>query len=84
MSLRDLRQQRMLTQREVAELSGLTITTLSRIENERVAPSLKTIRTLAAVFEMSPQEMREVIISNQLPLWASVEFDGRISRINGG
>ena len=71
MSLQDLRQQRMMTQREVAERSGLTVTTLSRIENGKVVPTFKTIRNLAAVFGLSPQEMREIVMSNQLPLWAA-------------
>lgn len=70
MSLQDLRQQRMMTQREVAERSGLTVTTLSRIENGKVVPTFRTIRNLATVFSLSPQEMREIIMSNQLPLWA--------------
>ncbi len=72
MSLRDLRQQRMLTQREVAERAGLTITTLSRIENEKVIPTFRTIRNLAAVFDISPQEMRDILVGNQLPLWTSI------------
>jgi len=67
----------MLTQREVAERAGLTITTLSRIENEKVMPTFRTIRTLAAVFDISPQEMRDILIGNQLPLWTSpVPEDG--------
>jgi transcriptional regulator with XRE-family HTH domain len=70
MSLRDLRQQRMMTQREVAERAHLTVTTLSRIENGKVIPTFRTIRNLAAVFGVSAQEMREITTSAQLPLWA--------------
>jgi len=60
----------MMTQREVAEQANLTVTTLSRIENGRVAPSYRTIRNLASVFGLSPQEMRQIITAAQLPLWA--------------
>jgi len=66
--LRQLREQHMLTQREVAERAHLTITTLSRIENGKVKPSLSTIRNLAKVFEISPQDMRRIIMTGQLPL----------------
>jgi len=66
--LRQLRAQHMLTQREVAERAHLTITTLSRIENGKVKPSLSTIRNLAKVFEISPQDMRRIIMTGQLPL----------------
>ena len=65
--LRQLREQRMMTQREVAERADITVTALSRIENGRVRPSLRTIRSLASAFQLSPQEMRQVIASGQLP-----------------
>jgi len=70
MNMRDLRQQQLMTQREVAERAGITVTTLSRIENGKVIPTFKTIRNLAEVFGISPQEMREIVASAQLPLWA--------------
>jgi len=56
----------MLTQREVAERAHITITTLSRIENGRVMPNYRTIRNLAAVLEISPRELRQIITSHQL------------------
>jgi len=62
--LSDIRQQRMLTQREVAERAGLTITTLSRLENQHSVPTFRTIRALAEVFGMSPQELRQTIAAN--------------------
>lgn len=61
----------MMTQREVAQQAHLTVTTLSRIENGRVTPTFRTIGNLALVFGISPQEMREIITSSQLPLWAT-------------
>lgn len=66
--LRQLRERHMITQREVAERANLTITTLSRIENSKVKPSLSTIRNLAKVFDISPQDMRRIIMSGQLSL----------------
>jgi transcriptional regulator with XRE-family HTH domain len=66
--LKKLRQQRLLTQREVAEQAKITVTTLSRIENGRTIPSFKTIRNLATVFQISPQEMKQIIVSYQMTL----------------
>jgi len=66
--LRQVREQHMMTQREVAASANLTVTTLSRIENGKVKPSLSTIRSLAKVFGIPPQELRRIILSGQLPL----------------
>ncbi|MFC1999468.1 helix-turn-helix domain-containing protein [Chloroflexota bacterium] len=80
MDLRELREQRMMTQREVAERAHITVTTLSRIENGKVSASFRTIRSLAAVFSMSPQEMHEIVASAQLRLWPAdtrLEKSGR-------
>jgi transcriptional regulator with XRE-family HTH domain len=67
-ALRQLREDRVMTQREVAEGAGITITALSRIENGRERPNFTTIRSLAKVFGLSPQEMRRIILSGQLIL----------------
>lgn len=80
MSLRDLRQQTMMTQREVAQRAGITVTTLSRIENGKVVPSFRTVRSLAAVFGIAPQQMYEIVTSSQLPLWAVDTRPGRPKR----
>jgi len=66
--LRQVREQHMMTQREVAASANITVTTLSRIENGKVKPSLSTIRSLAKVFDIPPQEMRRIILTGQLPL----------------
>ena len=66
--LRQVREQHMMTQREVAVSANITVTTLSRIENGKVKPSLSTIRSLAKIFGIPPQEMRRIILTGQLPL----------------
>jgi transcriptional regulator with XRE-family HTH domain len=66
--LRQLREERVMTQRQVAEGAGITVTTLSRIENGKERPSFSTIRSLASVFDLPPQEMRRIILSGQLTL----------------
>ena len=66
--LHQVREQHMMTQREVAMSANLTVATLSRIENGKVKPSFSTIRSLAKVFGISPQDMRRIILAGQLPL----------------
>ena len=63
--LRTLRQNQMMTQRELATASGVGIATISRIEAGRVRASLRTIRALACALSMSPSEMRELLLSRQ-------------------
>ena len=65
--LRLLREGSLMTQRAVAGYAGITVTTLSRIETGKTVPSFTTIRRLADVFKLSPKEMRDIILSSQLP-----------------
>jgi transcriptional regulator with XRE-family HTH domain len=51
MNIRKLRLQRGWTQEQLAELSGLSIRTIQRIERGRPA-GLETLRSLAAVFDV--------------------------------
>jgi quercetin dioxygenase-like cupin family protein/DNA-binding transcriptional regulator YiaG len=50
--LRELRNQRKLSLRALAERSGLNINTLSLIENGRISPSVSTLQQLARALEM--------------------------------
>jgi transcriptional regulator with XRE-family HTH domain len=58
----------MMTQKELAAASGVGIATISRIEAGRVNASLRTIRVLAEVFNMSPRELREILSTQQARL----------------
>jgi transcriptional regulator with XRE-family HTH domain len=49
--LRDLRQARGLTLRQLADLTGVSAALLSQVENGRTDPSIATMRRLAAVFD---------------------------------
>jgi len=60
--LTKLRKEKMLTQQEVAFKAGISITTVSRLEKGRVQASLRTIRALAPVFDMSVEEMQELLV----------------------
>lgn len=50
--LRELRQQKKLSVRALAALSGLAINTLSMIENGRTSPSVSTLQILARALEV--------------------------------
>jgi len=60
--IKELRKQRHLTQRQLANMTGLHFTYLSKIENERLeyAPSAKTIHDLANALEADELELLEL------------------------
>ncbi len=55
--LRELRQQRVLTLRELAERSGVNLQTIYRAEHGRGGAHPSTIRKLAAALSVDPQEL---------------------------
>ena len=55
--LRDLRKRSLLTQRELADKSGVGVTTIIRIERNQVEPHGRTIRKLAEALEVAPEEL---------------------------
>ncbi len=50
--LRALRQEKGLTLQEVARRSGISMSTISKIENDRVSPTFASLLKLAEAFEM--------------------------------
>jgi transcriptional regulator with XRE-family HTH domain len=58
--LREVRDRRLLSQRELAEKAGLSPTTILKLEAERVAePHPRTVRKLAQALEVDPAELVE-------------------------
>jgi transcriptional regulator with XRE-family HTH domain len=55
--LRDLRKRALLTQQELADKSGVGVTTIIRIERNQVEPHGSTMRKLAEALEVEPQEL---------------------------
>ncbi len=55
--LRDLRKRALLTQRELADKSGVGVTTVIRIERNQVEPQGSTIRKLAEALDVAPEEL---------------------------
>jgi transcriptional regulator with XRE-family HTH domain len=67
LKLRELRQQRGMTLRALAEAAGVDFTYLSKIENERVGflPGAETIRDLATALGVDAIDLLE--LANKLP-----------------
>jgi transcriptional regulator with XRE-family HTH domain len=65
--LRQLRLERKLTQRRLAEQAGVDFSYLSKIENDRLehTPSIKTLQSLARVLEVDELELMES--ANKVP-----------------
>jgi transcriptional regulator with XRE-family HTH domain len=63
--LKQLRDRRLLTQSQVASMSGVSVATLSRIENGRVVPKYKTLRAIAQSLGLPIETVREAILSEQ-------------------
>lgn len=55
--LREARERRLMTQPELSERSGVMIATISRIENGLQQPRIPTVRKLAEVLGIDPEEM---------------------------
>jgi transcriptional regulator with XRE-family HTH domain len=55
--LREARERALLTQEELAEKSGVTVSTISRLENGLQAARISTIRKLAVVVETTADDL---------------------------
>jgi transcriptional regulator with XRE-family HTH domain len=55
--LRDTRKRALLTQQQLADKSGVGVTTIIRIERNQVEPQARTIRKLAEALNVEPYEL---------------------------
>ncbi len=55
--LKCLREDRLLTQAELAERAGIALSSLVRIENDQVDPRFSSIRKLARALDVHPREL---------------------------
>ncbi len=58
--LKELRQRRVLTLHELGERSGVSYNTVWRLENGKTGAQPRTIRKLAAVLGVEPEELVRV------------------------
>jgi transcriptional regulator with XRE-family HTH domain len=59
--LRELREARVLSQRDLAERAGVSPKTILDIEQSRIRPQPGTIRKIAAALDMEPSALAEQI-----------------------
>jgi transcriptional regulator with XRE-family HTH domain len=55
--LRGFRKRALLTQEQLAQRSGVGITTIVRIERNQVEPHARTIRKLAQALDLEPKDL---------------------------
>lgn len=55
--VKELRESQFLTQRELAEKSGIGVATIVRIEKGTHSPTFRTIKRLAAALGVEPSEL---------------------------
>jgi transcriptional regulator with XRE-family HTH domain len=51
----------MITQQELAAKAGITISTLSRLENTKTRPRIRTLRAVAHGLGIDPAELRGML-----------------------
>jgi len=56
-NLKRLREDRLLTQAELAERAGIALSSLVRVENDQVDPRFSTIRKLARALDVDHREL---------------------------
>ena len=56
--LRELREDRTLSARELAELAGVHYNTILRLENNQGGAQPRTLRKIAAALDVDPRELR--------------------------
>jgi len=54
---KNLRIRRALTQRELAEMAGLSTNALNRLELDKAEPHMSTLRKLAKALDVDPSEL---------------------------
>lgn len=55
--VKELRERRAIERRELAALAGVGYTTIYKIETKDHKPRLSTVRTLAKILKVSPEEL---------------------------
>lgn len=84
--IRQLMGEQHLTQKELAEKSGVGAVTISRILNGHFEPQAATLAKLADAFGKSVSEMTQENLydtNNSKTIYGYIEYKGNIHRING-
>ena len=82
--LRKLRQERELTLRALAEMSGLNVNTLSMIENAKTSPSVTTLQQLALALEVPVTAFFETNSNKKNVVFCNASQRSRVDFDGGG
>ncbi|MEI8632986.1 helix-turn-helix transcriptional regulator [Vibrio sp. PP-XX7] len=85
MVIKALRLQRGWSQEQLAELTGLSVRTIQRVEKGQ-SPSLESLRAFAAVFDMSVEDIQVKIGIRNTPdqkMLENEEQDAQIDQVTG-
>lgn len=63
--VKELRKRKSLSQDELAKNSGLSLRTIQRVENGETIPTAETLKRLALVLDVAPNELTEFIIDGE-------------------
>ena len=61
MGIRELRQRKLLSQRELAEKAGVSETTIVKLELGATRPQPRTLRKIAAALGIGAEEMADIV-----------------------
>ncbi len=65
MRLKQLRESKFLTQRELSSMSGVALTTICRLERGQQEATFRTIKRLAAALEVGPEALALDMLSEE-------------------
>lgn len=65
--VKELRKRKALSQDELAKSAGLSLRTVQRVENGETIPMGETLKRLAAILEVSPNELLEFTSEKEVP-----------------
>ena len=65
--VKELRKRKALSQDELAKNAGLSLRTVQRVENGETIPTGETLKRLASVLEVAPNELLEFVSEKEVP-----------------
>jgi transcriptional regulator with XRE-family HTH domain len=65
--LREIRDRKLLSQRELADKAGISPTTIIHIEQGKIRPHPRTLRKLAEGLGMTPEELADAMRDQATP-----------------
>lgn len=65
--VKKLRKRKALSQEDLAKRAGLSLRTVQRVENGETIPTAETLKRLAAVLDVAPNELIEFVSEKEVP-----------------